>query len=169
MPALHFDTVTAANVYLEDNSLYGRAQEVSGLSLNMVMKDINPIGMYAKKRVPVGVDNLELTITWDFINEECVNPFRLHNLTIYGNVVRTEDGTERELQAVIELRGRIIENNLTGTLKGQDWSGQQTKFALDYILVKHDDKEIIKVDVDNNIFEVNGEDQLSNARVNGVL
>ena len=169
MPALHFDTVTAANVYLNDASLYGKAQEISGLSLNMVMKDINPIGMYAKKRVPVGVDNLELDITWDFINEDCINPFELHNWTIYGNVVRTEDGTSRELSAVIELKGRIIENDVIGTLKGQDWSGQKTKLALDYVLVKHDGKEIIKIDVDNNIFEINGEDQLSTAKVNAAL
>lgn len=169
MAQLKFDTVTGANVYDDTNSLYGKAQEVSGLSVNMVEKDINPIGMFAKKKVPVGIDNLELDITWDFLNEKFVNPFVAKNLTVYGNIVRRENGTLTEIQVKIELTGRIEENDFMGTLKGQDWSGQKTKLTLDKIKVFHNGSEVLHVDVDNNIFAVDGVDQLSAMRQNANL
>lgn len=169
MPALKFDTVTGANVYDDTNSLYGRAQEISGLSVNMIEKDINPIGMYGKKKVPVGIDSLEVDITWDFLNEKFLNPFAKRNLTIYGNVVRTEDGSERELAVKMELTGRIQENDIMGTVKGQDWSGQKVKFTLDRIKVWHDGSEVIEIDVDNNIFKTDGVDRLEEMRKNANL
>ena len=55
---LTFDTVTGANVYMNDASLYGKALEISGLSINPVMKDISPIGMFGKKKVMTGIDAL---------------------------------------------------------------------------------------------------------------
>lgn len=169
MPALKFDTVTGANVYIDGASLYGKAQEISGLSVNPVMKEISPIGMFGKKKVMVGIDALEIDVTWDFINEAVTNPFKDYKWQIYGNVVRRENGTESEIPAYMELRGRMMDNDLMGTLKGQEWSGQKVKFTLDYILVKHNGTEIIEIDVDNNIYKDHGEDMLANMKKNANL
>lgn len=166
---LTFDTVTGANVYMNGASLYGKALEISGLSINPVMKDISPIGMFGKKKVMTGIDALSVDVTWEFINEKVTNPFKDYNLKIYGNVVRRENGTDRSLKAYMELRGRMGDNDLMGTLKGQEWSGQKTKFELDYILVKHDGEEILEIDVENNVFKDHGEDMLADMRKNANL
>ena len=166
---MKFDVVTGANFYIDGASQYGKAQEISGLEIKPVTVDINPIGMFGKTKKIVGIDIIELDVTWDFINEDVTDPFKEYSFKIYGNVVRKENGTERELPAYIELRGHMMDNNLLGTLKGQEWKGQKTQFVVEYILVKHDGEEILELDIEGNIWRDHGEDKLATMRKNARL
>ncbi len=169
MSALNFDIVTGANVYLQDNSLFGRALEVSGLSLKSTMKEIAPIGMYGKKKVATGIDSMELSIKWDFINENSFSSMDDLNLSIRGNVQRNENGSVSNFPVIIECKGRIEENNFFGTLKHQEWTGQETKLTLDYVKVTHNGSDLLEIDVENNVFKENGSDRLEDMRTNSGL
>lgn len=165
---LKFDVVTGANVYIGDNSQYGRALEVSGADVKLQKADHAPIGMFGKKKVVVGLELIELDITWDFIHED-LNLMDQFDFTIRGNVVRRENGSQRSFPVVIECSGSLDNNDFIGSLKGQEWKGQKTKLTLDYLKVSHDGVEILEIDIDNNIFIENGVDRLEEMRTNAGL
>ena len=169
MASLNLDIVTAANVYLDDTSLYGKVEKITGPTITPVMKEVKAVGMMGTKKVWVGFEAIEVDITWKFINENCTDFFKDYNWKIYGNVVRRENGTERNLPAYVELRGRMEDNGIGGDLEGQNWSGQTVKFAVDYIMVKHDNVEILVIDVDNNIYRDHGVDKFAEMRKNANL
>lgn len=162
---LKFDIVTGANVYLNDNSQFGRAMEVSGLDIKKVQSDHSPIGLYGKKKATKGIDHIELDVKWDFIHED-IELFGTYELTFRGNVERKENGVTRNFPAVIEATVELDNNNMMGTMKGQDWSGQSMKLTCSYIRVEHDGAEILEIDVDNNIFSEHGTDKLTDMRKN---
>ena len=166
---LKFDVVTGANVYLNDNSQFGRAMEVTGLDVKKVQTDHECIGLFGKKKTTKGLDHIELTVKWDFIHEDIELFGPSLDLTFRGNVERRDNGVIRNLPAVIEATVDLDSNNLMGTLKGQDWSGQEMKLTCSYVRIEHDGDEILEIDVDNNIIKEHGTDKLADMRKNAGL
>jgi len=166
---LNFNYVTGANVYINDNEQYGRAMEVSGLDVKTVKVDHNPIGMFGKKKIIIGLDTIELDVTFDFIHESMTLNDRF-DFAIKGNVVRDENGVKREFATVIECSGLLDNNNLLGSgVKHQEWKGQKVKLTIDYLKVEYDGQELMEIDVDNNIWVENGVDKLEQMRTNAGL
>lgn len=169
MAKIQMDTVTAATVYLDNNSFCGSATEISGLTIKNAMKEHSAVGMIGVKKLWVGFEAMQIDVTWDFFKEAVTDQFGDYNLKIYGNVSRRENGTPRNLPVYMEMRCRVDDNDVMGSLKPQDWSGQKVTFTVDYIYIRHDNKDKLKIDIDKNIYEKDGVDMLAEMKKNANL
>lgn len=88
MPGANVNKLTNANVYVNGQNLLGMAKEVTVPRMKAVMVDHKGLGMVADTEHPVGIDKLELKITFAsvYLEPETLlgSPFRSNNFQIRG-------------------------------------------------------------------------------------
>lgn len=77
----------------------------------------------------------------------------------------TDRGRSQEVPLLTELLVMFKKSPL-GTLKHLENVDMQSDFSCTYVRQVFDGEEILKLDVENNIFMVDGEDMLADYRIN---
>ena len=70
MALMNVQRVTNANIYLDGNSLLGRAEEVELAWPRAKMVDHKGLGMLGTAEFPAGIDKLEAKVKWSSIYAE---------------------------------------------------------------------------------------------------
>lgn len=164
------NTITNANVYLEEGPLFGKLEEVTLPSLKMKMQEMNALGMYGSVEVPVGMEVLELKLKWNCIypeNLSAFNPLKSTRLIVKANMqTHSPLGVLLNTAVTVFLSGSFKELPL-GTIKpGQKQDGLETVMTVYYYKLQVNGIPIQEVDVYNNIFVVGVEDVLLPFKLN---
>jgi P2 family phage contractile tail tube protein len=167
---VQINRITNANIYINNKSMLGRADEVQAPDLSVIETDQKSLGMIGKIALPAGFDKLEGKITW--------NAFYADTWAALGNPFKPVSLMLRSSLETYSSQGRISQVPLKtfitatlkklplGTFKQQDNAEFQSEYTATYIKQVCDNKDVIELDILANIFKINGVDQLSKYRKN---
>lgn len=170
MSKIQVNRVTNANIYIDGNSLLGRAEEVKLPDINAMMSEHKALGMVGKIELPSGFDKLEGEIKWNSVYAEVArvtaNPFRAVQLQCRSSIeVYGSGGRVSELPLVTHLTV-MFKKNPAGTFKQHDNVEMPATFTATYLKQIVNGEEVLELDYMANIFKVAGEDLLATYRAN---
>jgi uncharacterized protein len=162
--------LTNANVYLDGKSFLGKAEEIKLPDVAVLMVEHKALGLVGKFELPSGLDKMESTIKWNSLYAEVLlkaaNPYQAVQLQCRSSQ-ETYSGAGRikEVPVVAFMTGTFKKFPLGG-YKQHDNVEAETALAITYIRLVVDGKDILEVDVLNNIYKVGGADLLQKFRTN---
>lgn len=167
---IEINRITNANIYLNGNSLLGRAEEIKLPDISAIMAEHKALGMIGKIELPSGFDKLEGEIKWNSLYQEVArtvgNPFKAVQLQCRSSVESyAAQGRIREVALVTYLTVMFKKNPL-GTFKQHDNAEFGSSFSATYIKQVIDGEEVLELDYMANIFRIGGEDMLADYRAN---
>ncbi len=162
--------VTNANIYLDGNSLLGRAEELELPQIKHKMAEHKALGMVGTAEFFSGIEKMEAKVKWaSFYQEvmrEAVNPFKTVRLQARASLeTYTGQGRTAEVPVVMMLTAAFKEFPL-GTFKQHEPAVVDTVLSVYYASMAIDGNEIFEIDVLENIYKVAGEDVLATYRLN---
>lgn len=162
--------ITNANIYVDGNSLLGRAEEIKLPDISAIMSEHKALGMVGKIELPSGFDKLEGEIKWNAIYEEVAkktaNPFKTVQLQCRSSVESYgAQGRVTETPLVTYLTVMFTKNPL-GTFKQHENPEMTSPYTATYVKQVLGGKEILELDVLANIYTVDGTDMLADFRMN---
>jgi P2 family phage contractile tail tube protein len=162
--------LTNANVYFDGASWSGKVKEVNLPDITSKQAEHNALGMFGVVKTPTGIEPMELEMMWTTILPDVKK--KVYDIyTSYTFQVRSSleeynaSGRASEAAYVADFRGRAV-NMPSGSFKQHENVEATTKFQIDFYRLEINGEEIIKLDVLNNIYEVDGVDKLATYRAN---
>jgi len=170
MAGLQINRITNANVYLDGNSLYGRAEEVDLGEIKYIMNDFTALGMFGKTKLPDGLEAIEGKIIWTGLYGDsallAASPFKSVSLQCASSIrVITSQGQVAE-QPLATFLTVTFNGYQLGAYKAHEPVKYESPFTATSVRQLIDGREVLMIDVFNNILRVDGADQLAQARAN---
>ncbi|MCK9514093.1 MAG: phage major tail tube protein [Pigmentiphaga sp.] len=162
--------VTNANVYMNGNSLLGRAEEVELPQVKHKMAEHKALGMVGTAEFFAGVDKMEAKIKWTSFYIEvlrsAVHPFKTVQLQTRSSLeTYTGQGRTTEVPVMVMMTAAFKEFPL-GSFKQHEPVVVDTALSVYYAAMEIDKQQIFEIDVLNNIYKVAGDDVLATYRLN---
>lgn len=159
-----------ANVYIDGNSLLGKASEFKLPDFEFGQDEYKGLGMVGTIKLPNGVEALEGEITWNSFYPEVArktaNPFKAVQFMVRGNL-QTHDaqGLAKEVPIVTFVTATLSKNAL-GSYKSKEKAEFSTTYQATEIRQLCDGRETLYYNAFNNTYRVDGQDVLSQMRKN---
>jgi len=170
MAGLTMAKVRDANVYVNGNSTYGQATEITLPNIQASKSEDKKLGVMGVMKYFDGFDAMEATIKWGSANNDikiaCADPRKVVDFMIRSTREVYVDGGLTEEQPVAYYIKGTCNNYGLGTLKPKDNAESETKIDVSYIKEVVNGQELIELDIANNIFRINGQDMLAKYRQN---
>lgn len=152
------------NVFVDGNGYAGRVEEVTLPKLTVKTEEFRGAGMDAPVEIDMGMEKLEMDITFVEYDSEIFKMFglvpnRSTTLTIRGAVVSNDEPSS----VVIYVRGFIKEIDM-GNWKSGEKNTAKATYSCDYFRLIINNEEVVEIDVVNMIRKINGTDQLETIR-----
>jgi P2 family phage contractile tail tube protein len=167
---MQISKVYDANVYLNDASLHGQAQEVTCPDISAVMTDYKALGMVGSVELFNGFDKLEASIKWTFpendIKKACANFLVPVDMMVRSSKAEFVNGAISVEKPVVIYMVGLPKKHQGGSFKPKEDTELESTFAVTYYKEEVDGDVIIELDVLNNIYKVDGEDLLAERRQN---
>lgn len=168
--ALTISKILNANVYINGADHLGRVSEAKLPELLAATSEHKGLGMIGVIELPAGLQVMTMTLKWaGFYADAAVlaaNPFKTHALQFRASQeTYGADGRVGEVPLIVSVRGRWKKFQL-GTLKPQEAAEWEDELTCDYVKVELGGRELVEVDVLNNIWRVDGVDLLVALRAN---
>ena len=164
------EVINDFNLYLSGGLLGGMTGEVALPDFEAMTSTTSGNGILGEyEAIVLGhFGSMEQEIPFRCINEDyfkMVSPSKAVELTLWGAIQQSERETmnEGEVGMRVVFRGRCKKIKI-GDVKQREQMGSSITLELTYILVEMDGKERVCLDKLNNIFRVNGVDQLDKIR-----
>lgn len=159
------------NVYDDAKSLLGIASEFTLPDIVMITEDHQGLGMIGKLEIPTGsIDKLSAKVKWQAfypdIYAQGANPFTARKLQMRASVNTHAAGgliAETPLVVVLTARWKKVPGGAYGAAKQPEL---ESELSVSYMKITHDGVDLVELDVDNNVWKVNGEDILATYRKN---
>jgi len=170
MAGLQINRITNANVYLDGNSLYGRAEEVDLGEIKFIMSDFTALGMFGTAKLPDGMEAVEGKIVWTGLYGDSAlltaQPFKSVSLQCASSIrVLTSQGLVAEQQLTWLLTVNFSGYRL-GSYKAHEAAKYESPFSATSVRQLIDGREVLMFDCFNNIYRIDGVDQLAQTRAN---
>jgi P2 family phage contractile tail tube protein len=167
---VQINRITQANIYLDGNSMIGRAEEVSLGALKNKMAGHKALGMVGEFEFFTGIDKLEGKIKWNSFYADNMtatgDPTVIHDMQVRTSVQKYgAGGLIGEVPMVVFLRVAFKDVPL-GNFKQHDNVETEVSFTIYYVKSVIDGQEVLEFDVFTNRYKVNGTDILSKYRAN---
>lgn len=168
--SIKINRLTNANIYADGSSLLGRAEEITLPVVNFKTAEHKALGMVGEMQYPSGIAGMEAKIKWNSFYKEVYkkfsNPFKGIKLQVRANLESYESGDRVEQAPVVcYLTVRPKENPL-GAFKSQDNVELENTLTVSHFRLEIDGELITEVDVEANIWMVDGVDLLKEYRNN---
>lgn len=151
-------------VYIGDNNTLGTASEVTPPIVKPVYVDRQKLYGVGTESLPNGkveVDDAKISMFsfYEQVLRNIANPFKAVNLKVTGNLMEFENGEVVSNKAAdLYIRGRSTEFGLLCEAKGHDDSTSTLNFKVSKARLVVDNEEIIHVDIENDVYIVDGID-----------
>ncbi len=167
---VQINRITNARVYIDGNDFMGRAEEVELPSVKAKLSEVKGLGLYGETELPTGIDKMEAKFKFNGVYPELlaiVSKFQSAHTAIVRSSMQVweSDGVKAEKEVKAELRG-FFKESPSGKFKARENGEQDTTMAVNYYKLEVDNKTILEVDVLNNIYKVEDEDQLAEYKNN---
>lgn len=168
--AININRITNANCYLDGNSLLGQVEEATIPDIKKIMTEHKALGMIGKPEFVSGLDKMESKIKFNSIYPDAIK-----SAAGFGNSVKLqlrssvevyEGGNKTaEKPYVVFMTGQFT-NVPTGGFKAMENVEVELNMSITACRVEFDRVELFNVDVNANIWIVDGVDQLEQYRSN---
>lgn len=170
MSKITVNRLTNANVYLDGQSLLGRAEEIMLPTIKTKTAEHKALGMVGSVEFPSGIDKLECKIKWNSfysdVMKKMANPFSTVSLQVRGSLENyTSGGRTGEAPFVCFLTAQPKDFPL-GNFKQHDNVELESNLSITYCRLEINGEVIQEFDVLANIFKANGVDLLAAYRNN---
>jgi len=160
--------VTNANVYIDGNSLLGRAEEIDLPEIKYKMQEHKGLGLLGSAEFFAGVDKMEARIKWNSFYPEMLlkagDPRKVVQLQARASLeTYTGQGVASEVPLVVHFAG-TFKNFPTGKFKQHENVELETNMSVFYVKQVISGEEILEVDVLANIYKVAGKDVFAKYR-----
>ena len=170
MAKIQVNRVTNANIYIDGNSLLGRAEEVKLPDISAMLSEHKALGMIGKIELPSGFDKLEGEIKWNSYYKDVAkmmaNPFKTVQMQCRSNIEVYGSGGRIEQLPLVTHLTVMFKKNPMGTFKQHDNVEIPAAFSATYVKQVIAGEEVLELDYMANIFKVGGEDLLAEYRAN---
>ncbi|ODS87298.1 MAG: phage major tail tube protein [Chryseobacterium sp. SCN 40-13] len=162
--------LTNANIYVDGSSLLGRVEEFNCPTLTYKQAEHKALGLNGTVEYYAGIDKMEGSMKWTSYYPEFLrklaNPFKAVRVQVRGNLEEYQGG-ERvgQTPAVVFLTIQPKDFPL-GNFVQHDNVELTTNYGCTYVRMEINGEVITEVDVESNIFKVDGEDLLATYRRN---
>ncbi|MDG4947399.1 phage major tail tube protein [Actinobacillus equuli] len=168
--SIAINQIVNANVYINGNSLMGKAQEFKIPDIEFESIEHKGLGLVGTIKLPAGINAIEGSVTWDSyypeVRAEMYNPFKNIQLMCRSNLqVFNSQGLAAEEPMTTIMNVSSAKVGGTGH-KNKENSAYEDTFNVHSIKQMVAGKEILFFDAFANIFRVNGEDVLVKYRTN---
>lgn len=168
--SVQINQIVNANVYMDGNSLLGKAKEFKLADLEFEFIEHKALGLHGTVKLPAGLNALEGEVVWDSfypeVRAKAYNPYKNIQLMARSNLqVFDARGLAAEVP-MVTIMNVSFSKTTGGSLKNKEATEHSDTFQVHSIKQMVDGKEILFVDAFANIFRVAGEDVLSKYRTN---
>ncbi|HTU55751.1 MAG TPA: phage major tail tube protein [Acetobacteraceae bacterium] len=170
MTSLVINSLWNCNVYLDGNSLLGRAGEFTVPQPKRVMQDYKGLGMAARLEVPVGWDKMEADITWSSFDQATigllVSSTGMQQFSAMADLqVLSASGETSDLPVIYNVTGVTKDPGMV-PFKAQENISYKTVITVYHVDLSVGGTQVYLFDAFSNQFFVNGVDQLAQFRTN---
>ena len=167
---IEFNRITNANIYINGNSLLGRAAKVKLPEITVTTTEHKALGMIGKIELPAGFEKMEGEINWysfyKDVAKTTANPFKSVAMMCRSNLeTYAEGGRTKEIPLVTFLTVMFKKNPL-GEFEQQTNAEFSSAFNATYIKQVVDGVDVLELDFLANIFKIDGQDMMSTYRNN---
>jgi len=160
-----------ANAYLDGtNSLLGRASELTLPELVATTTEHTALGMFGKVELATGIEPMVTKVKWNGFYADRVlagsNPFIHHKLQLRGNCEVHNAAGLVGTKSVVALMTVKWKKSPMGVFAPQTSPDFEDELSTTYFKLSLDGKELVEVDVLNQIWKVDGKDILQGYRAN---
>lgn len=168
--AASINRMTNCNVYLDGNSLLGKAEEITLPEIKAKLAEHKALGMVGAVELPSGLDKMEAQIKWAAYYTDAIaasgNIYRTVQLQVRSSLESYEAaGRTAETPVVVHLTGQF-KNLPLGNFKQHDNVDFTSQMNVTYVKVVIGGVTIVELDVLANIYKVDGTDLLETYRAN---
>lgn len=170
MTNIAINRVTNAAVYVNGNSLLGRAEEVDLPKVGYRMGEFKPLGLVGLPEFANGIDKLEAKIKWTSLYPEVLgpaaNPFATVQLQVRASIEQyASQGRTAEQPFVCMMTAQFKEYPQVG-LRHQEAATTETMLSVFYMKHTIAGADVLEIDILQNIWKSNGVDVLAQFRAN---
>ncbi len=149
------------NVFVDGRGYAGRVDEITLPKLTLKTEEYQGAGMSAPVEIDMGLEKLEMDLTFSEYDKELFKLFGLTNGSEFALTIRGAlQGTGETSPVVINVRGYFKEMDFD-SWKPAEKATLKCSVACNYYKLTIDGVELIEIDPINMIRNVNGSDQLS--------
>lgn len=168
---MNVSKVFNANVYIDGtNNLIGRAKEVTLPEVAAVTEEHKALGMVGTLELVTGLAVLLTKIKWAgwYADQLTLgaNPFVSHKLQVRASVETYGAGGRMGEVPLVVLLTCSWKKTPLGTFASGAGQEPEDELSTTYVKVTLDGKELVEIDVHENVWRVNGVDVLETYRKN---
>lgn len=162
--------VTNANIYMDGNSLLGRAEEITAPVIKHKMSEHKALGMVGTVEFFSGIEKIESKVKWNSFYYDVLrkigNPLKPVQLQVRSSL-ETYDSSGRKAEVPVVIYMTATSKDFpTGSFKQNDNVELETNFSVSYCKMEINGVPTLEVDLLANIYKVDGVDILSQYRAN---
>lgn len=160
------------NIYIDGGSWFGTFSECQLPDIQHVYEEHIALGQNAKLELVTGMDlmksMLKLNAPYAPLERMFSDPYTVHQLQLRGNLETYTGGSRTGQNAYVCHFHGTFRKKTGGTIKSKGQTEIETEVNVTYLklTIAGEPNPIYEIDVMNNIFNVNGNDILSQFRAN---
>lgn len=162
--------VTNAAIYVNGNSMLGKAEEIKLPDITSLMTEHKALGMVGKVELPSGFDKMEGEIKWNSFYPDVAahmgDFFTMVQLQCRSSVETWGSVGRTEQVPLVTFMTALFKKNPLGAFKQNDNAEFASGISVYYIKQQLAGKDIVELDVLANIYKVGGVDKLDLYRAN---
>lgn len=159
-----------ANLYVDGNSLLGRAEEITLPPIKWKMVEHKALGMIGTINTPSVLEKLEGKIKWAAYYpdamKKALDPWSAVQLQVRASLEGWAGAGRVTQQSVVVMMTVSLQELPLGNIKQGDNVEIESTYNCSYIKLTIDGQEILEVDILANIYKVNGQDLMEQYRTN---
>lgn len=149
------------NVFVDGRGYAGRVEEITLPKLTIKTEEYQGAGMSAPVEIDMGMEKLEMDLTFSEYDQELFKLFGLTNGSEFALTIRGAlQGTGDSSPVIINVRGYFKEMDFD-SWKPAEKATLKYSVTCNYYKLTIDGVELIEIDPINMIRNINGSDQLS--------
>lgn len=162
--------LTNANIYMDGGSLLGRVESFNCPTVSFKQSEHKALGLNGTVEYYAGIDKMEGTMKWTSYDasslKKMANPFEAIRIQVRGSLEEYQGGS-RVGQVPCTVFLTINPKNFPlGNFQQHDNVELENSYGCTYVRLEVNGDPITEVDVEANIFKVDGNDLLATYRQN---
>lgn len=170
MSNITVNRLTNANIYMNGNSLLGRAEQIDLPEIKFKQSEHKALGMLGTVELFSGIEKLEGKVKWNSFYEDVystiANPFRRTDIQVRGSLEIYNSQGRIGQQPVVVFLTVQFKKVPTGNYRQHDNVEAESDFSATYIKMVINGQDKLEFDALSNIYKIDGVDVTSEYRAN---
>lgn len=170
MPSIKTNKITNANIYLDGNSLLGKAEEIDTPDIKHKMDEYKALGMIGTTEFFSGIEKMEMRIKWNSFYKDVLskagNPTQPFEMQVRGSLETHESQGKTAEESLVYFITGTFKNVPGGNFKQHENVPLESMLTVTAVKLEINGVPQYEIDVLANIYKVDGVDILANYRAN---